>query len=251
MELNVENAKKVLGKKLKESNPKKYIHSIKVAEIAEQLAKKWRVNSEEAVIAALLHDIGKSMKRKDMLSFCIRHNIDITDFERYDNQEALHGKISAYFFKLEFMDGEEGKRTSKRMMRKIAHTIESHVAGSEKMSLLDKIVFLADNIESKKDGEQILESIMRDKKRRPGRYIGRIIDRKINEAVKNTRVPNPGLLAAIPNGPEGDLRRKRFVRAIQDISVAQRLENPGKSKDQGSVMFIVHSVKPPTCILER
>ena len=26
----------------------------------------------------------------------------ITDFEREDNQEALHGKISAYLFKLEF-----------------------------------------------------------------------------------------------------------------------------------------------------
>ena len=92
---------------------------------------------------------------------------------------------------------------------------------------------------------------MRDKKRRPGRYIGRIIDRKIQEAINNTRIPNPGLLAAIPNGPEGDSRRKRFVRAIQDISDAQRLENAGKSKEQESIMFIVHSVKPPTYILER
>ena len=250
MELNVENAKEVLREYLGESNPKKYAHSLRVADVAGKLAKKWRVNSEEAVITALLHDIGKSMKREEMLSFCMKHNIDITDFEMYDNQEALHGKISAYLFKLEFMDGEDGKRTSKRTLRKIAHAIESHVAGSEEMSLLDKIIFLADNIESKKDGEQILESILRDKKRRPGRYIGRIIDRKIQEAINNTRIPNPGLLAAISNGPEGDSRRKRFVRAIQDISDAQRLEIQSKNKEQERVMVIVNATNPMP-ILDR
>lgn len=250
MKLNVENAKKVLEKYLKESNPKKYEHSIKAAEIAEKLAKKWRVNIEEAVIAALLHDIGKSMKREEMLSFCMRHNIDITDFERYDNQEALHGKISAYLFKLEFMDGEEGKRTSKRTLKKIEHAIESHVAGSEEMCLLDKIVFLADDIQSKKGGKKMLERILAERSRRPGRYIGRIVNRKINEAVKNTRFPNPGLIATIPSGPEGDSRRERFVRAIQDISDAQRLEKQRKNEEQKRVMVLVHTASPMT-ILER
>ena len=142
-EIKCRKCKKVLEKYLKGSNSKKYKHSIKVAEIAEKLAEKWRVNSEEAVIAALLHDIGKSIKREEMLSFCMRHNIDITDFEMYDNQEALHGKISAYLFKLEFMDGEDSKRTSKRTLKKIAHAIESHVAGSEEMCLLDKNCFFS------------------------------------------------------------------------------------------------------------
>lgn len=250
MELNVENAKEVLKEYLGESNPKKYAHSLRVADIAGQLARKWRVNSEGAVIAALLHDIGKSIKRKDMLSFCMRHNIDITDFEMYDNQEALHGKISAYLFKVEFMDGEDGKRTSKRTLRKIAHAIESHVAGSEEMSLLDKIIFLADNIESKKDGEQILESILRDKKRRTGRYIGRIIDGKIDRAVENNRFLNPLLETAIPRCPEGDSRRKRFIRAIQDISDAQVLETQRKNEEQERVMVLVHTASPMT-ILER
>ena len=249
MELNVENAKEVLKEYLGESNPKKYAHSLRVADIAGKLAKKWRVNSEEAVIAALLHDIGKSMKREDMLSFCEEHKIKITDFEREDNQEALHGKISAYLFKLEFMDGQDGKRTSKRMLRKIAHAIESHVAGSEKMSLLDKIVFLSDNIESKKDGVEILNSILNDRNRRPGRYIGRIIDRKIKDAVDNTRIPNPGLLAAIPSGPEGYPRRKRFVKAIQDISDAQKLEIQSKKEQQERVMVIVNAGSMST--LER
>lgn len=230
MELNVENAKLVLEKYLKESNPKKYNHSIEVAKIAGKLAQKWRVNEEEAIIAALLHDIGKSMKREEMLSFCMRNNIKITEFERLDNQEALHGKISAYLFKLEFRDGEDGKRTSKRTMRKIAHAIESHVAGSEEMCLLDKIIFLADDIQSKKGGHEMLQKILAERSRRPGRYIGRIVDRKIQQAVKNVRFPNPGLLNTIPSGTEGNQRRERFVRAIQVISEApQKGTNPVKT----------------------
>lgn len=237
MELNVENAKLVLEKYLKESNPKKYAHSLRVAEIAEKLAKKWRINSEEAVIAALLHDIGKSMKREDMLSFCEEHKIKINDFERKDNQEALHGKISAYLFKLEFMDGQDGKRTSKRMLRKIAHAIESHVAGSEEMCLLDKIIFLADDIQSKNGGHEMLQKILAERSRRPGRYIGRIVDRKIQQAMEKVRFPNPGLLNTIASGPEGDSRRERFVRAIQVISEApQKGKNPVET-----VTFIVPS----------
>ena len=227
MELNVENAKEVLKEYLGESNPKKYAHSLRVADIAGKLAEKWRVNSEEAVIAALLHDIGKSMKREDMLSFCEEHKIKITDFEREDNQEALHGKISAYLFKLEFMDGQDGKRTSKRMLRKIAHAIESHVAGSEEMCLLDKIIVLADDIHSKKGGHEMLQKILTERSRRPGRYIGRIVDRKIQQAVKNVRFPNPGLLNTIPSGTEGDARREKFKKAIRVISEAtQKGENP-------------------------
>ena len=37
---------------------------------------------------------------------------------------------------------------------------------------------------------------------------------KIEEAINNTRIPNPGLLAAIASGPEGDSRREKFKKAI-------------------------------------
>ena len=40
MELNVENAKEVLREYLGESNPKKYAHSLRVADVAGKLAKK-------------------------------------------------------------------------------------------------------------------------------------------------------------------------------------------------------------------
>lgn len=221
MELNVANARLLLEEKLKEANPKKYQHSLGVADIAAQLAKKWRINVEEAVIAALLHDIGKSMDRKEMVEFCRAHNIKINDFEENDNQEALHGKISAHFFKAQFGNMNNKKENNKRAVRKIAHAIESHVAGSKKMSLLDQIVFLADNIESKKGKEVTLEKILKDKRRRPGYYIGKIVDRKIRNAREKGRFPNPGLLDMIPVGPEGNPRRERFAATIKVIAAGK------------------------------
>ena len=131
MKLSVENAQKVLEKYLKYSNEKKYEHSLEVAKMAEQLAKKWRVNSEEAVIAALLHDIGKSIPtREEMLMFCEKHGIEISEFERDENPEALHGKISAYLFKEEFRDGENGERTNK---------LRAFILDTEKFDKLDNL----------------------------------------------------------------------------------------------------------------
>lgn len=76
----------------------------------------------------------------------------------------------------------------------------------------------------------MLQKILAERSRRPGRYIGRIVDRKIQQAVKNVRFPNPGLLNTIPSGTEGNQRRERFVRAIQVISEApQKGTNPVKT----------------------
>ena len=71
MKITIENAKKVLIKYLGK-NTEKVNHSIRVAEIAKKLAEKCGENVKEAVIAALLHDIGKSMNEQEMLNLCLR-----------------------------------------------------------------------------------------------------------------------------------------------------------------------------------
>ena len=222
MKLSVENAQNVLEKYLKYSNEKKYKHSLEVAKMAEQLAKKWRVNREEAVISALLHDIGKSIPtREEMLMFCEEHGIEISEFERDENPEALHGKISAYLFKEEFRDGENGERTNKKTLKRIARAIESHVAGSKDMDIIAQIVWLADNLKDPK----MIESILNDK-RRPGHYIGRIFFRKMKAAINNNRQPNPDYKCLIPEGSSGKKRRDLFLEAMRpykDLAKPQNL----------------------------
>lgn len=57
----------------------KYEHSIRVAKTSQLLAEKWGVLTSDAV---LLHDIGKSMSKQQMLSLCVRKN---TTVESIDN----------------------------------------------------------------------------------------------------------------------------------------------------------------------
>lgn len=85
LDLNAKNAFRVLAKYLGEKNPTQYEHSIRVAQTSLLLAKRWNVCVEDSVIAALLHDIGKSFSRKGMLSFCARNGLPLYDFEIYDN----------------------------------------------------------------------------------------------------------------------------------------------------------------------
>lgn len=140
------NAKEVLKKYLK-GNKKKLYHSIRVAKVAKILAEKNNVPVDEAVIAALLHDIGKSMTGKEMLEICANREVTMYDFEIFELLDALHGKAGAILFEKEF-----DRKSNPEKFDRIKHAIASHVAGADdKMNTLDKIVYVADNIEPQKE----------------------------------------------------------------------------------------------------
>ena len=184
--LTSRNAFLVLQKYLAEKNPTQYEHSIRVAQTSLILARKWNVSVEDSVIAALLHDIGKSFSRKGMLSFCARNNLPLYDFEIYDNLAATHGKVSAALFEREF-ENDDTER-----FNLIYDAIVAHVAGSENMSDLAKILFIADNIEpNRKNG--FMKMIESGEITSPDDCIRRIIMDKLDRAKENHRVPNPFL----------------------------------------------------------
>lgn len=140
------NAKEVLKKYLK-GNKKKLYHSIRVAKVAKILAEKNNVPVDEAVIAALLHDIGKSMNGKEMLEICANREVTMYDFEIFALLNSLHGKAGAILFEKEF-----DRKSNPEKFDRIQHAISSHAAGADdKMNMLDKIVYVADNIEPEKE----------------------------------------------------------------------------------------------------
>lgn len=153
MKITINNAREVLKKYLTK-NKKKLDHSIRVAEVAKILAEKNNVPVDEAVIASLLHDIGKSMTNKEMLALCASKEVTMYDFDIFQSPGALHGKAGAILFEKEF-----DRDSNPEKFDRIKHAISSHVAGADdKMTELDKIVYVADNIEPEKEkknnGEQ-------------------------------------------------------------------------------------------------
>lgn len=186
LDLNAKNAFLVLKKYLEGSNQSKFEHSIRVAQTCKELAKKWNVPVEDAVIAGLLHDIGKSLTRMQMLALCARSEVPLYDFEIYDNLSALHGKVSSLIFEEEFNKDDAGRFDS------ISQAISTHVAGSENMSILDKVLFIADNVEPDK-GNDLLSKIQSGEINDPNDCIRRIIKVKIDKSMKKDRELNPML----------------------------------------------------------
>lgn len=192
MEINIENAQKVLKKYLEGTD--KYEHSIRVAKISEMLAEKWGGSVSDAVVAALLHDIGKAMSKQQILSLCVRNNITMYDFELFENITALHGKISSLLFEEEFKGNDSNK------IQEISHAISSHVAGDINMGLLDKIIFISDNIDLKEGSEELFEDI-KSGKIDLDTCIEKIIQQKIKRNEEKGFEYNP-LLDAANKGPD-------------------------------------------------
>lgn len=193
MEITIQNAKKILAKYLQEKNKKKFEHSIRVAKTSKMLAEKCNVSVEDSIIAGLLHDIGKGLSRWQILELANRNNIDIYDFELFETHEALHGKISALLFEQEFDD------TDKKRYSEISHAISYHVAGGEdKMSNLDKILYIADNAEPKKNPE-FYQQLSSEENIDINNWVKKIIKDKQNRATQKQRIQNPLIDATLEN----------------------------------------------------
>lgn len=131
MEL-LETIKEDLKQSLSE---KRYIHSIGVMEMSEELAKIYNVDVETAKIAGLLHDIAKEMPKEEMLKYVEENNIIITEVESI-NTGILHGKIGADIAKKKYNVNEQ-----------IQKAIKYHTTTNPNMDTLAKIVYVADKIE--------------------------------------------------------------------------------------------------------
>ncbi|MDD6551254.1 MAG: nicotinate (nicotinamide) nucleotide adenylyltransferase [Lachnospiraceae bacterium] len=140
-----QDIEKKLEKKLK---PSRYTHTIGVAYTAASLAMAHGYSMDVAFIAGLLHDCAKYMSPDELLEFCQKKKIDITQAEKKSPQ-LLHAKAGAYLAKHEYgIEDEE-----------ILHAITVHTTGMPGMSLLDEILFTADYIEPNRDKAKRLTEI--------------------------------------------------------------------------------------------
>jgi len=115
---------------------KRFNHSINVMNCAVELAKRYEVDVEKAAIAGLLHDCAKSIKGNEALRLCEKFNIKLDDVTRFQ-PSLLHGPLGSKIAEIEYGISD----------REILSAIYYHTTGCENMSLLDKIVYLADYIE--------------------------------------------------------------------------------------------------------
>ena len=129
-------------------NSERYEHSIGVAEMAKELAKKFGCNEEKAYLAGLLHDCAKCMDFELSKKIAREHTPDLDETEK-DNKKTIHAPVSAYVAREKF--GVTDKE--------ILSAIRLHTIGKCGMSDFEKIIFIADKIEHRTREVEFREKI--------------------------------------------------------------------------------------------
>lgn len=120
----------------KSLDPKRYEHTLGVEFTAAALAMRYNASIQNAQLAGLLHDCAKCLSNEKRLSICEKHNISINDIERR-NPFLLHAKVGSFLAMDDY--GVEDPD--------VINAILNHTTGRPGMSVLEKIVFIADYIE--------------------------------------------------------------------------------------------------------
>ena len=127
----------MLRSKLKTKlDPMRYEHSLSVSFTCMNLAMRYGYDIDKAELAGLMHDCGKRFADEIILKKCISHKIPVTDAEM-KALPVLHAKYGAWLAENKY--GIEDPE--------IISAIACHTTGKADMSVLDKIVYIADYIE--------------------------------------------------------------------------------------------------------
>ena len=138
--------RKLLKERLLE---KRYIHSLNVADSARELARKYGADEEKAYFAGLVHDIMKNASEEEQLQIMEKGGIILSRTEKI-NKKLWHAMAGECYLRLEKgIDDED-----------ILNAVRYHTTGRAGMSLLEKVVYIADYISVERDYDDV--DVMRD-----------------------------------------------------------------------------------------
>ncbi|MFI3313479.1 MAG: nicotinate (nicotinamide) nucleotide adenylyltransferase [Eubacteriales bacterium] len=102
---------------------------------AAELAERWGANVEDARRAGILHDVTKALEKEEQLHLCKKYGIMTSGFER-EHYKLLHSKTAASVAREVFGENEA-----------VCQAIYWHTTGHADMTLLEKILYIADYME--------------------------------------------------------------------------------------------------------
>ena len=124
-----------------------------MAKSARELAGIYGYDEDKAYTAGLIHDCCKDTPAGLQLSYMLENGMALTDTE-ISTAKLYHAMCGSMFIQKEFgIDDEE-----------IINAVRYHTTGRKDMTLLEKIVFIADFISEERDYNGV--DVMREKARR-------------------------------------------------------------------------------------
>ncbi|MDN6711485.1 bis(5'-nucleosyl)-tetraphosphatase (symmetrical) YqeK [Tetragenococcus halophilus] len=135
-----ENTRATLLEKIKAAmSEKRFNHVLGVEAAALSLAERYGESKEKVSIAALTHDYAKERSDSEFKQVIRDYDYDL-DLLNWNNA-IWHGLVGAQFVEKELGITDES----------ILQAIRLHTTGASQMSLLDKIIYVADYIEAGRD----------------------------------------------------------------------------------------------------
>ena len=120
----------------KELDENRYHHTLGVMYTSASMAMRYDVDVQKALYAGLLHDCAKCIPSDKKIRLCEKYGLPVSSVER-ENPSLLHARLGAYLAHEKYGVKDE----------EIIYAIESHTTGRPGMSMLEKIVYIADYIE--------------------------------------------------------------------------------------------------------
>ena len=136
-EICIRDLKKELKKNMDES---RYEHTLGVMYTSAALAMRYECDLDKALLAGLMHDCAKCMPNAKKLKTAEKYGLEITELEK-KNPFMLHAKVGAVLAEKKYDITDE----------EVLGAIRWHTTGRPDMTLLEKIVYIADYIEPKRD----------------------------------------------------------------------------------------------------
>lgn len=131
-------------------HPVRYEHTLGVAYTCIALAMRYGYDLKKAELAGLLHDCAKRYDETTIIKKSLSKGLELTKNEL--NAPALiHAKLGAWMAEHKFKITDED----------ILQAIACHTTGKPEMSLLDKILYVSDYIEPRRDRAPNLPEIRR------------------------------------------------------------------------------------------
>lgn len=134
--INDDYIKDIEEKLSKKLDKKRYIHTISVAYTAANLAMAHGIDVYRAYLAGLLHDNAKCIPNDKKIALCAKYGLTVSSAEKA-SPELLHAKLGSYLAKVKYNVSDE----------EILSAIEYHTTGKPNMTLLEKIIYIADYME--------------------------------------------------------------------------------------------------------
>ncbi len=119
---------------------KRFLHSLAVADEAKRLALKYGADAEKSYLAGLLHDITKNASVDEHLKIFSDFGIILNDIEK--NAEKLWHAFSGALFVENYLKINDAE---------IIDAIRYHTTAKPNMSLLGKVLYLADFTSADRD----------------------------------------------------------------------------------------------------